>query len=961
MAAPVILVEAQPAIVATGGTVTVRLAGGGGERPYDYSGQSDWRAGIAALPTMIASLEYDGGEFPQGSVPSAVEIAWQGSSKTLLATLASYLWTDAAITVRYGPEGALPPVLISGKVLDATAESGGLKIALADPAVSLKKPLLTARFAGTGGLEGPVEWDGLIRKRVWGRVWNLAGEPIDKANNIYAFADPLRPIQAFDAVRDKGAAAAALTTLAWQGSAAATFTALQAAVAPAGGGVICPSIACVKWWTQPAGDLCADLRGEVGAGYVETTASIAQRLVEAIGGPAFTAGTIAAANAARTAPVGWIAQDDSTTVAAMLDELLGNSSLLWLLEDAGTITLRTWSWGAAVATARSESVERAKVLRPLGTRRLGYKRNETMMARGDLAAIVLAGDVNYADGTPIEALKPADPGATAGADIGVDLRLPTYVPTQAQLITAEGTAAAIAGQGPLATAPSATPYANSNVTIGSNGLLNGAGGGQVTIGGLGYTGALNATYGATTGLNLSSPTYGVLSDGSIYTPIGTAAAIAGQGPFATTPLPVARLTQIRPNLFPYPQGVDDGRSAAAIGWFNTAPGAGFSNLTMGRNSWTDGGYYVHYRSAGAAATLYPFFDMSWNDGGGHVISAGLNGYANGGTFQPYIEFINAAKTTVLGSAVMTFNSASDRWEVNGTTTPANTAYIRIVASAIFASTSTYQDVVFWSIKVERGPNATPCLETPNQRLSGDQVEWATGGKLNALRPQEFGANITESRVASAIAGQTGWATYSGDSPATYALRVQYIDTSGQLSGLNRVVDRKLTYLSRADGVTALTEAMAITSLGTAAAIVGQGPGATAANLAAFDPTAASQLTTAYNGGVQTVGIGETLKRRIAAGGSLDLSAQVSVNAGGSSSGNIKARIEVSLFGAGSWSTVNTGPGASVTPSEPGLDEVTGTYTNSTGAEQLFEFRVVIVRTPGTAGGTIISAQSFIVG
>ncbi|MGE9115712.1 hypothetical protein, partial [Escherichia coli] len=91
--------------------------------------------------------------------------------------------------------------------------------------------------------------DGKIKERVWGRVWNKAGAPIDKANNIYAFADPTRPILAFDTVRDKGAPAASLVTLAWQGTAAATFAALQAAVAPRGGGVVCPSIACVKWWT----------------------------------------------------------------------------------------------------------------------------------------------------------------------------------------------------------------------------------------------------------------------------------------------------------------------------------------------------------------------------------------------------------------------------------------------------------------------------------------------------------------------------------------------------------------------------------------------------------------------------------------------------------------------------------------------------------------------------------------
>jgi len=42
-----------------------------------------------------------------------------------------------------------------------------------------------------------------------------------------------------------------------------------------------------------------------------------------------------------------------------------------------------------------------------------------------------------------------------------------------------------------------------------------------------------ASFGATTGANLASPTYGTLSDSGVYTPIGTAAAIAGQAATAT--------------------------------------------------------------------------------------------------------------------------------------------------------------------------------------------------------------------------------------------------------------------------------------------------------------------------------------------------------------------------------------------------------------------------------------------
>lgn len=420
MAAPCILIEAAPVRAADGVAETVRLAGGGGQFPYFY-GNQHWRAGVVQLPTFITAINFEGGDFGEGGVPQAAELQWAATTKSDLSGMAGYFWIDAPITVRIGDEnasGTLPAVKLTGKVLSSTVDGGTLKIQLSDPVADMKKPLLTDRFGGTGGLDGPVEWAGKIKHRVWGRVWNKAGEPIDKANNIYSFADPGRPIQAFDAVRDKGAPAAALTVLDWQGSMAATLAALRSAAVTRGGGVACPSIACVKWWTQPAGELTADLRGEVGSGYVETTADIVARIVAA--GPAtpFAAGTIAAAVAARPAPVGWVANDDSTTVAAMIEELLGNSSLLWLLNAAGEIVLREWAWDSPATSAISYAVKRTATFRPVATRTLGFRRNERQMARGEIAAIVFADWPNIGDP---DGTRPAD-NATVGATIGVDVK-----------------------------------------------------------------------------------------------------------------------------------------------------------------------------------------------------------------------------------------------------------------------------------------------------------------------------------------------------------------------------------------------------------------------------------------------------------------------------------------------------------------------------------------------------------
>ena len=543
-AAQVILVVAQPRRAADGVAETVRLAGGGNGLPYDQLGTTDWLAGVARLPTIVAGLEFKGGELGTGSLPQAAELEFAPALQSVIDRVAGYYWGDAVVTVRVGAEGGDPPVSLAGTVLDATtSETGSLKLVLADPAAGLKKGFPAdggvGRYAGTGGLEGPIEWEGKFRRRIWGRVWNLAGECIDKANNVYAYSDPLRPIGGFFSVYDMGAPAASMTTLGWQGSAAATFAALQAAVAPQGGGVACPSLAMVKWWTTPGGTLTADVAGEIGTGYVDTAPEIARALVQEVAGPAFAAGTVAWAAAARDMTCGWVVSDESTNISAMLDELLGNVSLLWVLDAGGEIVLREWAWGASAATVESSAVVRRQAFKPLASRKIGYRRNETQMARGDLAAIVLATELAYLDGTPIENLKPAQYGATNGAVTGVNLTdgsgttlFDTMIKNLFVSIGANGTLAGggggqvtIGGLGflgdlnatfgaiwnstltgrpiNLAALLGSEGINNAGVAIGSNGALSGAGGGQVTIGGLGYAGDLNATFGAVWAVSLS--------------------------------------------------------------------------------------------------------------------------------------------------------------------------------------------------------------------------------------------------------------------------------------------------------------------------------------------------------------------------------------------------------------------------------------------------------------------------
>ncbi len=389
-------VTATPRVAATGAATTVRLAGGGDVAPY-YRGGNHYRAGIVTLPRYRAQLGFDENGWTGGTVPQTGNIIFKPGQPSLADELAALYWMDAPITVETGLEGGAVAVELTGTVASVAVVDGALVIELADLSKALDKPVVTARFAGTGGAEGGGEAKGRVKRRSWGRVFNIEGRILDKANNVFEFGDPAFPWQQWDVLRDKGRAAApAPAVLAWQGSVAATLTALKASAPAQGSGVVAPSIACAKWWTQPAGPLTADVRGEIGTGYVETAPEIAARISTVAGGPGFAnAGTMAAL---RAGAAGLHIGDENETAAEALDRLLGGVSLLWVLEATGSIRLREWTFGAPVETVIARSVSRRRSFPPVETRRLGYQRAHRIHSDGEIAAVLLIEDVDGLQG-----------------------------------------------------------------------------------------------------------------------------------------------------------------------------------------------------------------------------------------------------------------------------------------------------------------------------------------------------------------------------------------------------------------------------------------------------------------------------------------------------------------------------------------------------------------------------------
>lgn len=587
-----------------GGTVTVplRLAGGGSRGYTGYRGGNDWRASGVRLPRFTAALEFTAEGWTGGAIPQTASVACFTHDKALAATLASFYWPGAPIEIRSGDD-ATPgeptwKIELVGRVASASVDKGVLTLIVSDLSGALAKPALVTNFLGTGDLEGGSDATGRPRRRSWGAVFNVEGRLLDKANSIYEFGDTTLSgaVTGFAAVKDKGREGP-LTAVGWQGSAIATLNALRATAAPAGGGVVAPSIACVKWWTTPSGPLTADLNGAHPGSYVP--AYLAE-LVAATYAPGMTVTNTAAAAGWRNVTSGVHVDDTSETVGGVLDRLLAGASLNWTLTGAGQIVIGRWEWTASTATLVSQEVRREAYFPPLLTRRVGYLRNARVHNDGEISAALLTGaDVTYADGTTLESLKPAQAGANvtglntaagfAGQGALATLNFAQLgsrvtdaqgnILNNGQVITSLGNSAGFAGQGALATLNAADfatqvggaqkPANNADVTSANNAA------------GFAGQGALATLNYAQVGSRITDGGGNILTAAQLITAQGVAAAIAGQAAWATlVGQPTSKLDFLQSN-----------------GWMRLGPNNGLVNEAG--NAWlTDGGVITSLGTAG---------------------------------------------------------------------------------------------------------------------------------------------------------------------------------------------------------------------------------------------------------------------------------------------------------------------------------------------------------------------------
>lgn len=440
--------------------------------------------------------------------------------------------------------------------------------------------------------------------------------------------------------------------------------------------------------------------------------------------------------------------------------------------------------------------------------------------------------------------KPAN-NATVGAIIGGNLVTTIgNLPGQAQIITAEGTAAAIAGQGPGATA------------IG-NDVLNNRTEGGVTF--------------------IPAPVGGTFN--------GTAISMPGAFKIRLPQFFQDSMVKFTVDIYDYDEGTSTSYTVGGY-LYNYAGGAWLSHVAQMQGTrnrslsvrfghdgvkaciWIGDPGTIHrhpqvrVRDAAIGFTNNAISD--WDDGWSVTLDTAA------ATNVSQIVLVPRSNDAVFGEGVFEIGGGATATLPNFKT-PLGTA-AAIANQGALATRGLIEDGFVG------GPLAVRIAPHPlnGNFLGAATIAYTDGQHVQNLRPSEAGSNVTETRVAAAIssqgtlatrngmklggtlglyeglydetlsyqvtnsqaitaigtaaaiANQADWATYTGLNTGIVANRTSQLDNfNGNFSGLDRISNRRITLLNRADGVSGITEPDIVTALGVSSAIAGQGPGATA--------------------------------------------------------------------------------------------------------------------------------------
>ena len=256
------------AAVDSGGTLETILVGSEGF----MTGAADTPASTPVRARLVNPGEFSrsiaSGKLLIGQVSAGFGTCVIANGDGALDAWCAYGVGDRAFTLRACDEhpGTYPAgwTTIYVATMDSIVPSGqNLHIKLAEKIRRLEKPMC-GTFAGTGGIEGPADYDGEPKPVCYGAVYNAPLTLLDSAELIYMASS--RGSVVANHAKDKGSVIARALTSGDDGDATtidpdayADYAALEAANVPIGHYVTIASAGVAKFGSPPVGQLTADL------------------------------------------------------------------------------------------------------------------------------------------------------------------------------------------------------------------------------------------------------------------------------------------------------------------------------------------------------------------------------------------------------------------------------------------------------------------------------------------------------------------------------------------------------------------------------------------------------------------------------------------------------------------------------------------------------------------------------
>lgn len=451
-----------------GAPVTLRASSHDEPSVCHVDGEVRWPA-LARLPKLKYDL-FDGAFAGQITSPSSSIVMqtepWANFGRYMLADAKFRLWTGEV-----GAPWADWTLRFDGRVTDQPrSQDGQAQIEFAVDDRWLDQALL-ATYAGTTGIEGPAGLKGQVKPLAMGAPRYVPGTLIDPISSIFQ-------VSAYGQVQGWEAALERLVRFGPPIADYPSFTTLHAATIPAGAWATCKALGLARFGAPPAGKISFLLQGDVAGpnGWARKPGQLIRRLALLSGGEGkIDDASLDALDQARPYNLSLYLDQQTTAreliqdIAASVNAVAGVSwtGKLFVLPIAiGVPTLNLAADGSAlppVAGVEQIAVgapwrklaitaERAWAVHELSdvafTAELievGAYDAATVYREGNIVALPdgsrwlyvstlpgsgevpsadslawepLSGASAYVDGTPFEELKPATPGATAGAPVG---------------------------------------------------------------------------------------------------------------------------------------------------------------------------------------------------------------------------------------------------------------------------------------------------------------------------------------------------------------------------------------------------------------------------------------------------------------------------------------------------------------------------------------------------------------